>query len=189
MVPKSPLDFIHPNQTIVQSISDLQERLPKSADYAKLARRFARTKYETNNACRSRPHTYPVGDYLCISYRYFKAPPNKAQKSRKLAARRYGPFPVTELIGEEAIRVQFPQSVRAHDVVHLEHTTPHHTQPPDIGQQSVLRAPVATIDSAAEFIVAEKLSHRRRGRSFQWLARMQIYILPEKTYLDFVSPG
>lgn len=92
-----------------------------------MAHWFSRAKYETYNASRSLSHTYQVEDYASISSLYFKAPLYKAQKSRKLAARCYGPFLVTELIGKKEIRVQFPQSVWAHNVVHVEtyHNSPH----------------------------------------------------------------
>lgn len=65
---------------------------------------------------------------------------------------------MTDLIGKKAIQVQFTQFVRVLDGVQLEYTTPHHTLPPDIGPQPVLRTPVATMDGAAEFIVEEILS-------------------------------
>lgn len=46
---------------------------------------------------------------------------------------RHGPFTVLELVGKNAVRLDFPENMRAHLVVLVENTKKRKQQPKDIG--------------------------------------------------------
>ena len=94
--------------------------------------------------------------------------------SDKLSAKRFGPFTILELIGKNAIRLQLPENVNIHPVVHVVHMTNYRTQPGAISQPIHTRPdPVPSASGEMVFVVDRILAHRRRGRGLQWLTLMK----------------
>jgi hypothetical protein len=88
---------------------------------------------------------YAVGDFVWLKKTLFYDAYSKSQESNKLSAKRFGPFRIVALIGKNAVKIDLPEHLKIHPVVHVIHTTPHHAQPADISSPvPVLPAPVAT---------------------------------------------
>lgn len=72
------------------------------------------------------------------------------------------------------MRLDFPDNMRAHPVVHVEHTTKRKNQPKDIGLAIPKRpVPVPDADGSLLHEVDSILAHRRRGKGYQWLTLMK----------------
>ena len=168
--PRSPLDQLNPSVSDIESINSLKSRLTAILQEVRFALQFSKARAAAYQSQKSTPATYVVGDSVWLSKKYFKDAVAKSQPSQKLAARRYGPFRILELIGKNALRLEFPSNIRAHPIVHVEHTTKYIQQPPDIGQALPIRpTPVIGTDGFEELPVASILRHRRRGKGYQWL--------------------
>lgn len=170
--PSSPLDRMGPKpKTDLPSVEDLRASLESSFKDAHFSHRLAQARQSAYNSQKCRPHSYKVGDSVWLDKRFFTDPVYKLQTSKKLSARRFGPFKILELIGRNAVNVQFPDSIRAHNVVHVEHTKPHHQQPTEISVPRPSPALLHTDDNGHQVIeIGEILSHRKRGRGYQFLA-------------------
>lgn len=94
----------------------------------------------------------------------------------KLRARRFRPFYIMPLVGENAIKFDFPTYLKTHNVVHVSWTQPvvsrHHELQHGIPAQ--LEFPQDITAAADEPYEVEKiLARRRRGRSYQWLTLLR----------------
>ena len=115
-----------------------------------------------------RPHTFAVGDFVLLSAADFNQPP--------FSPRYLGPFAITELVSEVAMRLQLPPSLaRRHDVFHVSKLRPFiedlqfHRQPPELATPSP--APVA----AGRYSVREIAGRRKVGRGWQLLVKWEGY--------------
>lgn len=169
--PKSPVELLSGStNSSVESVNALKERLSASFDDALFAHRMAQARQAAYNSKRYRPPNYSVGDEVWLSRKYFTDSASKVQKSRKLGVKRYGPFEIIELVGKNAIRLRFPDNIRAHPVVHVEHTARVSYQPPDIRQDIIERPESIPQPDGSSLIYVDKiLSHRKRGKGYQWL--------------------
>jgi hypothetical protein len=57
---------------------------------------------------------------------------SRSQESAKLTAKRFGPFRIVELVYKNAVKLELPDHLRIHPVVHVIHTKPLYEQPLDI---------------------------------------------------------
>jgi hypothetical protein len=113
---------------------------------------------------RYRAHQYEVGNMVWINKTLFPDAYSRAQSSHKFTAKRYGPFVIQELVGKNAVRLELPDHLKIHPVVHVIHTTPYRSQPPDTAVPLPEKtAPVPTV-LEYEHEVEAILAHRRRGR-------------------------
>ena len=116
---------------------------------------------------------YTKGSQVWINKSLFKDAYSRSQDSDKLGAKRFGPFRVTEIIGRNAVRLELPNHLKIHPVIHVVHTTPFVEQPPDIAKPVAERpAPVPTVHGVEE-VVEKILKHRSRGRGYQFLTLMK----------------
>lgn len=128
-------------------------------------------KAGTTNSQHFCSHSYHVGDYIWLDKRYFTDPVYKLKTSKKLSTRPFHPFKILELIGKNAVRVPFPDTIRAHNIVHVEHTKPHHLQPHDICVPRPQPAELhVDVNSHQGTKFSQSLSHRKPGCGCQFLA-------------------
>lgn len=139
-----------------------------------------------------RPVSYKVANFIWIDNHYLTDAIYKVQMSQKLSTRHFGPFKALELIGKNAIRIELPDSIRAHDVVYVAHNKPHYIQLTDIGQD---RAPLAElhIDYNGDQVIkiGTIISHRRQERGYQSLALLKNSPTHEAQWQplrDFIDP-
>jgi hypothetical protein len=76
-------------------------------------------------------------------------------------------------VGKNAVRLELPDHLKIHPVVHVIHTTPYRSQPPDIAEPLPDNpAPVPAV-LGDEHEVEAILAHRRRGRGYQFLTLLK----------------
>ena len=188
--PKSPLDFISGPTCNNESVTEFKKRLKYSLDDAKFSYATAKAGQSARASFKYKPHTYRVGDKLWINRSLFKDVYAKSQESDKLSARRFGPFQIVELIGKNAVRVDLPDNLKIHDVIHVMHTVPYYEQPGDIVDSvPSIPEPIST-DEGNEYVVEKVLKHKKRGRGYSFLALWKGYPtheaewLPAKNFID-----
>ena len=117
-----------------------------------------------------RPHTFAVGDLVLLSGADFGLPP--------FSPRYLGPFPVTELVSDVALRLQLPLSLsRRHAVFHAAKLRPFHEEPLFPRPPSPLLTPPvqASAVPSSRFTVREIAGRRRIGRGWQLLVKWEGY--------------
>jgi hypothetical protein len=121
-----------------------------------------------------------VGQEVWLDARNLKV----KSSSRKLAPRRYGPFPIKQRISEVAYRLSLPASMKIHDVFHIDLLTPY-AETPAYGKP-YLRPPPETIDGDEEYEVEDILMHRETGRhrKLQYLVKWKGYPSSENSWVD-----
>lgn len=93
------------------------------------ALKFSQARQSARNARRYTVHSYQIGDKVFLGRKFFITAASEAQLSRKLGVKKYGPFKIVELIGQNAVKLELRQDVRIHPVVHVEHIAPAWRQP------------------------------------------------------------
>lgn len=172
--PRGPLDMSLPVDCTVESVAQFNLRMNSALEDARFAHELAKARHASYNARKFSPSLYQEGDRVWISRGLFKDAVSKSQSSDKLGSRRFGPFTVVELVGKNAVRLDLPSNMRLHPVVHVSHTTPYKTQPPELSQPVTPRPePVPDESGDLLFEVERILAHRKRGRGFQWLTLMK----------------
>lgn len=169
--PRSPLDMLSRRSDLSnQRVDDMKKRLSASFEDAKFAQLLAQSRQAAYNGKKYQPPSYSVGDEVFISKKLFTPAASSIQPSKKLGIQRYGPFRILELIGKNAIRVDLPDSIRIHPVIHVEHTTRRRSQPDAIRTEEPTAAQPFT-DEKGELVleVSEILAHRKRGKGHQFL--------------------
>lgn len=169
--PKAPLDSLFTGSTTVESLMDFRDRLQMVFDDASYAHELAKARQTAQASLHSQIPNYKVGDKVWVSRKLFRDSYSKAQNSSK--ARRFGFFRILTLIGKNAVHFDFPSHMRIHPVIHVSHTKPHRVQP--LGMSQPVRSTPFLVSEGERplFRVDRILSHRKRGRGYQWLALME----------------
>ncbi len=76
-------------------------------------------------------------------------------------------------MGKNALKLNLPNNIKIHPVVHVSNTTPWHDQPADIGRQLEEAPTTVPTKYGDEFVVEAILGHRKRGRGHQFLTLMK----------------
>jgi hypothetical protein len=103
---------------------------------------------------------------------------------RKLLPKRYGPFKVLEHIGQVAYRLKLPDSMKIHDIFHIDLLTPY-CETSSYGPNYV-RPPPVTEDNKEEYEVENIRDARRhgRGRKLQYLVHWKGYPAADDSWVD-----
>lgn len=171
--PRGPLDLF-PESCPIDSVALFNAKINAALQDARFSHQLAKARHAAYSADKYAAPSYVVGDRVWINRSIFKDAVSKAQASDKLGSRRFGPFTILELVGKNAIRLDLPTNMRLHPVIHVSHTIPQKTQPPDISPAVTVR-PEPTPDESGTllFEVERILSHRKRGRGYQWLTLLK----------------
>ena len=189
-VPKSPLDFISGSEVSVDSVEELKQKLKSSLDDAQFSYNVSKARQAAEASSQYKKPEYTKGSQVWINKSLFKDAYLRSQDSDKLSAKRFGPFRVTELIGRNAVRLELPNHLKIHAVIHVVHTNPFVEQPADIARPVAERpAPVPAVHGVEE-VVEKILKHRARGRRYQFLTLMKgppthdAELQPTREYVD-----
>lgn len=172
--PKTPLDFLSSNDSPVESVNEFKSRLRSFYEDAKFAQQLAKARFSAYNAQKYRAPSYRESGEVWLSKKYITDAVSSTQPSRKLSVQRYGPFKVLKLIGQNAVRLDFPPNIRSHTVVHVKHTSRVRHKPDDIGLSGPPHlTPPPDKDGQPLYEVESILCHRKRGKGFKWLTLMR----------------
>ena len=75
---------------------------------------------------------------------------------------------MVELVKKNHIKLELPDHLRIHPVVHIIQTTHHFDQPSDILSSIPVRPTPVPTALGPEYEVESTLAHRRRGHGFQF---------------------
>jgi chromodomain-containing protein len=109
----------------------------------------------------------------------------------KLLLKRYGPFAITQKIGNVAYQLQLPSSIKVHDVFHIDLLTPY-KKTEEYGQ-AYTRPPPITVQSEEEYEVESILQARRKtpGDSLEYKVHWKGYPSADDSWVpheDLHSP-
>ena len=86
-----------------------------------------------------------------------------------------GPFPILQMIGDNACELELPESMKIHPVVNVSQVKKYHG--------TLQRPPPIEIDGSEEYEVEDILDHRRAGRGHQYLVSWVGYDASENQWL------
>ena len=104
--------------------------------------------------------------------------------TRKLLPKRYGPFKITERIGQVAYRLELPSSMRIHNVFHVDLLLPY--KETEAYGQAYSRPAPDLIEGEEEYEVESIRDARRhgRGRKLQYLVHWKGYPTSDDSWVD-----
>lgn len=132
--PKSPLDILTSREDKNATLEEIKSSLKASVEDALNAYKISKAGQSARSSTKYKPHIYNVGDKLWLSKSLFRDAYAKSQESQKLSSRRFGPFTITRLIGNNPVELDLPDHVKIQKVVNISHTVPYHNEPNDIMQ-------------------------------------------------------
>jgi hypothetical protein len=178
--PRTPLTVDKPT-TNVPNTEEFISRLEQARSQATLALdRTATTMKHYADRKRRRSPEFSEGTMVYLDTKNLKT----GRPSKKLDAKRTGPFKVLERIGQVAYRLELPLSWRIHPVFHVSLLRPaiidQHLHPEIIDDN--LRPPPDVIDGEEEYEVETLLDHRggKRKDRRQYLVKWKGY--PDTTW-------
>ena len=124
--PHSPLDFITPKYTGMVS-GEAKDYLQKQMVAAALAQDAIISSQDTIAAAYNKkrvPHSYAVGDKCYLRSQHVYPPGEREKPSEKMRKKFMGPFRITDLIGNNAVRVSLPRDMHNHPVFSVDSTKP-----------------------------------------------------------------
>ena len=134
--------------------------------------RWARAKKEGRE--------FHQGDLVWLEGRNLKID----QPASKLAARRYGPFPVAQVLSPITYRLTLPEQWKIHPVFHVDLLTPY--KETAFHGDNYTRPPPDLIDGEEEYEVEQIVDSRTRGRNrkVQYLVKWVGYPESDNQWLD-----
>lgn len=108
---------------------------------------------------------------MWLDKKYFTDVVYRSQTSKKLGAKYFGPFKIIELVGKNAIGIELPPQIRAHYVVHVEHTKKFVSQPREIAAELPKVAHLQVEDKGEQVIdIGKILAHKKKWKTYYFLA-------------------
>jgi len=173
--PQAPLDLFGKLDTPIEALNDFKSRMQSALEDSRYAHQVAKARQAAYSAQKYQVSSYKVGDKVWIDKSLFRDAIAKSQQSKKLSARRFGPFEVLKVVGKNAVQLDLPDNVKIHPVVHVANTRPFIAQPQDISVPvPPTPASVPEVGSGALLYKVDKLlKHRKRGRGYQFLTLLE----------------
>ena len=123
---------------------------------------------------------FQKGDLVWLEGRNLKTD----QPTSKLAAKRYGPFPVAQVLSPVTYQLTLPQQWKIHPVFHVDLLTPY--KETAFHGVNYMRPPPDLINDEEEYEVEQILDSRVRGhnRRIQYLVKWMGYPDSDNQWLD-----
>lgn len=161
-----------------QRAADFTHTLKQARDAAtKSLERAAEYMSRSYNHKRKPARQYKKGDMVWLEGTNLTS----QQPSKKLAARRYGPFSIVKKVGKSDYHLCLPKSWRMHPVFNESLLSPY--APPQFPtQEPPLPPPPDVIDGSVEYEVEEILDSRFHWNKLQYLIKWKGYPSEENTW-------
>ena len=151
-------------RTNIPSLEEQLDRMKKARKDAEAALRLNKLRMkEAYERGKPKAHVFNIGDQVWLSSKDIKI----HQPSPKLGPRRLGPFKVIERIGDLDYRLELPDWMRIHNVIHVDRLSPYHEN----GLPSPKRPEPVIVDGEEEWEVEEILQSRYIGRGLYYLVK------------------
>ena len=154
-----------------------------SHTYDNLVKAHARIFAQTNRH-RSDALAYTVGDQVWLSTDNLRLP----CASRKLSERWLSPYPITKLVGTNAVELRLPRSMRIHPVVNISRVKPYRERLP--GQPVTAPGPsTVTEDREEEYEVESIIDSRYKGKRLEYLVHWKGWSETDRTWEPVANLG
>jgi hypothetical protein len=143
--PRSPLYVLSGSRVSIESVDEFKTALQASIKNYQYSYNISRAHQAVQWSMRYSIRHYSVGDCVWLKNTLFMDAHSRSQEFEMLRAKRFGPVRIVELVGKNAVKLEFSDHLRIHPVVRAIHTTTHFYQPPDISLPIPVRpTPVPT---------------------------------------------
>ena len=143
------------------------------------ARKHAQELLERSNVSQKTIRTFEPGDTVWLEGKNLKL----ATGTKKLAPRRYGPFPIEEAVSNVAYRVTLPTHMKIHNVFHVDLLTPF-VSTTTYGE-AYSRPPPELVNEEEQYEIEEIIDMRRKGRwkKLEYLVHWKGYPISERSWV------
>jgi transposase InsO family protein len=126
---------------------------------------------------RSNSPKYQIGDKVWLSTDNLKV----TRAFKTLTAQWLGPYNITKTVGDNAVKLHLPKTMRIHPVVNISRVRPY-KEPPE-GQTSIRPGPVkVTEDREIEYEVDHIVNVRKQGQHMEYLVHWKGYTEEDCTW-------
>lgn len=172
--PKSPIDLLNSPEGDVRSnvhdVEDLCTRLDAVFQDAQFYHVLAKAKQSSEAAERFTATKYAPNDMVWLSSHLTRDDYNLARPSHKLSPPWHGPYKVLRMVGPIAVKLQLPDTTRAHPVVHMSMARKHTAQPPDLAHPDSPHPPPAEfVDGEPAYTVQCIIAHKWVNSTYEFL--------------------
>lgn len=174
--PRTPIDFL--DSALTFNVQSVEENIISLSEIFKdVQQTYAAVREQQLSRSKNilTPPNYQVGDRVMGSTSAIRDHYTRERPSTKLTARRIGPFQITQLIGENPIRLNLRPTVRVHPVINVSHTVPYYDEPEDIAAVQEKRPDPIIGPNGLEYEPEQILQHRKKGRGHQFLVQWKGY--------------
>jgi ribonuclease HI len=173
--PRTPLSLVSEGEgsrpadaSVDAFVARLQDNLAKARAALKQAQ-----ERQQSVANRHRRHDeFEVGDKVFVAARALR-PPLADGAVKKLAPKKFGPYPIIEKISSVAYKLGLPAHVKVHPVMHVSLFERDHSQPGD--DRVTDPPPPEILDGEEHFFVERLLGTKGTGRLRKYLVRWRGY--------------
>ena len=177
-VGRNPTSFNFPNpQTNVAAVEELTNRLNELRTDIREALEKAQKRQAEYANQRRREVEFEVGDNVLINLNLINPDVYKNSPSKKLLPRFGGPYPIKERIGKVAYKLEFPDSIRAHSVIHVSGLKPYHSTSDDL-----VKPPPIIVNDSEEYEVEKILDSKLFRGKPRYLVKWKGYDLYDATW-------
>jgi RNase H-like domain found in reverse transcriptase/Reverse transcriptase (RNA-dependent DNA polymerase)/Integrase zinc binding domain/Chromo (CHRromatin Organisation MOdifier) domain/gag-polyprotein putative aspartyl protease len=170
---------INPSINISLSEADTNPTAVDRLTHMIEARKHAQTLLQRSETSSRTIREFDIGDKVWLDGRNLQL----AYGTKKLAPKRYGPFPIAQKISKVAYRITLPSHMRIHDVFHVDLLTSFH-ETATYGQ-AFSRPPPDLVNDEEQFEIEEIIDVRRKGRwkKLEYLVHWKGYPASERSWV------
>jgi hypothetical protein len=155
----------------------MQDTLAQAKENLEKAQKHMKTQADRH---RSAAPGYVIGDKVWLSTDNLRL----TRASHKLTEKWLGPYEITKLIGDNAVELRLPKSMRIHPVVNISRVRPYKERLK--GQPTFRPGPVqVTEDRELEYEVDHIVDSRLKGNRLEYLVHWKGYSDEDRTWEPF----